>query len=338
MTKFAGFGRSRAIRAGASWRAWRLLLLWGGPAIGAEPLSLDQCIDLALKNNPVLAQSQWQLEGARATHMAGSSAFLPSLHYSLTGGRSRSWVTQNLLPYIDEHTGEVVYNGTRGFGAYSTSYSHRLSLSQNIVNLPDWYRYSASGADLASSREVYRGSRADLVYQVRQEYFSLLGAILLQQNAREALTVSEDQLKRSQALFDVGSVARSDVLQARVTRANAVRDEISARNSVEQSRAQLAVILGKSVQDSVEIRQDVTPSWRGKRSGRRPYPRGAPGKAGGPAGHRAAASRPPPLPLRVVGALPDAGSRRRLLEGRSPSQECARSRISPRRTRAGGTR
>jgi outer membrane protein TolC len=92
---------------------------------------------------------------------------------------------------------------------------------------------------------------------VRQQYFLLLQALLLERVAGEALGVSEEQLRRSDTLFELGSVARTDVLQARVNRATAVQELIRARNSVAQERARLAVLLGMSAADSLEIRTDV---------------------------------------------------------------------------------
>jgi outer membrane protein TolC len=253
MTKFADSGRRWAIRAGGALACALAILLGADPAMAAEPLSLDQCIDVALKNNPGLAQAGWQLKGSEANRLANMQAFLPTLGIQMARTKNTSAFFQDT---IDPNTGQIVKGNQKVTDQYWTD---QVSLSQNLVHPPDWYSYAASNADVAASREAFRGSRADLIYLVRQGYFALLGRILLKQNAEEALAVSEEQLKRSQALFDVGSVARSDVLQSRVNRANAVRDEISARNAVEQTRAALAVLLGLNAPDPLEIKQDVEP-------------------------------------------------------------------------------
>jgi outer membrane protein TolC len=64
-------------------------------------------------------------------------------------------------------------------------------------------------------------------------------------------------LRKSEALFELGSVARTDVLQARVNRATSVQELISARNAVEQERARLAVLLGLDATEPLEIRLDL---------------------------------------------------------------------------------
>lgn len=218
-----------------------------GPA-AAEPLTLEQCEELALRNNPGIAQARAQLRGTEASRLSSMNAFLPDLSYQLSRSQNTSGYS---VPVIDPGSGLPVT------GRVDDSYSHSVSVSQSLVNLPGLYRYWASGSDLAGAKESVRGSEADLIYAVRQRYFVLLRSILLEEVAKEALSVSEEQLRKSQALFEVGSVARSDVLQARVNRANAEREEIGARNAIDQERARLAVLLGMGVGEPLEIRQDV---------------------------------------------------------------------------------
>ncbi len=240
--RFDRLRRAKWLLVAAAWA------LTPAGAAHAEQLTLRQCEDLAVKNNPGLAQARAQLRGAAASRLAGMSAFLPDLSYNLSRSQSTSSYG---VAVIDPRTGLPVT------GRVDDNYSHSVGLSQPIVNLPGLYGYRAAGADLASARESLRGSEADLLLAVRERYFVLLRAILLEEVAGEALSVSEDQLRRSEALFEVGSVARSDVLQARVNRANAEREEIAARNTVDHERARLAVLLGMRVEDSLEISRDM---------------------------------------------------------------------------------
>jgi outer membrane protein TolC len=215
-------------------------------AAEAEPLSLEDCIDLALQNNPGLALSRQQLAAAKGDHLSSYSAFLPTV--SLDGGLRQT-----------ESAGEaVVFQGTTFRQSdFSESFSLSASASQNLINLPSWFSYQASKSDVDAARQTLRVSETDLVYLVRQQYFLVSGAIRLQRVATDALEVSEEQLRKSEALYELGSVARTDVLQARVNRATSVQEEISARNSVDQERANLAVLMGMGVDEPLEIQVDV---------------------------------------------------------------------------------
>lgn len=224
-----------------------LLTLASMGSVGAEPLSLDDCVELGLANNPGLAAAKHDLNRVKGNKLSASAAFLPSL--SAQSGFSHS----------ETGPGSFVFEGVTFPIAASKQeyYSIRTNLNQNLIHLPSLYRYRAAGADVNYSTESMRASKNDLIYQIRQQYYLLLGAILLGDVAKDALAVSEEQLRKSEALFELGSVARTDVLQARVNRATAVQEEINARNSIAQERARLAVALGLDVGEPLEIRLDV---------------------------------------------------------------------------------
>ncbi|MDM7916905.1 MAG: TolC family protein, partial [Candidatus Eisenbacteria bacterium] len=219
----------------------------GQPAPGG-PLTVDQAVDEALRNNPGLAAAAYDLKAARGTRLSSYSAVLPSISLQTQYSQTTSRYGE---PRVDPFTNRIITSET------DDSYSLSGSVSQPIISPSDWYSVSAAGASLAASRQTFRIARQDVILTVRQQFFNLVGAIRLQQVAAEALSVAEEQLRRSQALFDLGSVARSDVLQAQVNRATAERDEIAARNRVEQERAFLATLLGRPVTEEIDVTTDL---------------------------------------------------------------------------------
>lgn len=228
-----------------------LSLVLGGIA-QAAPLSLEECVEIAKKRNPGLAGARYGVVAAQGSRLSSASAFLPGI--SASGG-FRQTTTRPGTPIVEEVTADSLR--VVGFDRVNDGYSSDFTVSQNLIDLPSIYEYRASGSDLLSARQSYRASEAALVYQVRQQYFTLLRSILLEQVATEALAVADAQLTKSEALFELGSVARADVLQARVNRAAKERDEIASRTAIEQERAKLATLLGLSVEEPIEIRLDV---------------------------------------------------------------------------------
>ncbi len=235
---------SRAWAGGLICMVLTLLLTQTSPA---ETLSLDDCVELALRNNPGLASAKYDLEGTEGSGLAASQAFLPNV--SVRSGFTHS----------ERGAGTTTIDGITFDTPWIKSefYTLQSTVSQNLIDVPSFYRFRAARSDIAFSRETVRVSRADLVYSVRQNYYLLLKAIRLAQVAKDALAVSDEQLRKSEALYELGSVARTDVLQARVNRAAAVQEEISARNSVDQEQASLAVLLGRNVTEPIAIRLDI---------------------------------------------------------------------------------
>jgi outer membrane protein TolC len=187
---------------------------------------------------------------------------LPTVNVQTGFNRNAPWVAELPIERVfinDQGLIDTVFS-SQEHRSFLNSWSLSTSLVQKLISPSDWYRFRAAGSDLNVARQSLRGSRAELVYQVRQAYFLLVRSILLEQVTTEALTVSEAQASRSQAMFDVGSVARSDVLQAGVNRAGAERDEINARNGIEQQRALLAALMGANVEQPLEVQTDMTES------------------------------------------------------------------------------
>ncbi|MBD3162013.1 MAG: hypothetical protein GF346_06940 [Candidatus Eisenbacteria bacterium] len=223
------------------------VLLAAGTA-AAAPLSLQEAVEMALDRNPGLASVRYDLKSAEGSRLSSYNAFVPTVGLS---GSFRQSTYRYDDPRVDLSTGRLIAGGM------DESYQVQGSIRQNLIDLPSIYQFKASGEDVGAARASYRVSEADLIYQVRQQYYLLLQAIRLAEVAEDALEVSEEQLRKSEALFELGSVARTDVLQARVNRAAAVQEEISARNAVEFERAQLAILLGLEVGEPLEIALDV---------------------------------------------------------------------------------
>ncbi|MFH0777376.1 MAG: TolC family protein, partial [Candidatus Eisenbacteria bacterium] len=66
-----------------------------------------------------------------------------------------------------------------------------------------------------------------------------------------------DELQKAQALFDVGSVAKGDVLKARVRVSQSELELIGAENRVKLERSRLAKLLGFPVDTPLEIVEDL---------------------------------------------------------------------------------
>jgi outer membrane protein len=222
----------------------------------ATPLSLEECVDTALRNNPGLAISQAQLRATEGNRESSYSNLLPSATVQTSFNRNSFW-SVSPIPRINPNDATVFYPAGR---SRVNSWTLAANVNQSLIAPSNWYRFDAAASNVVAARQALRASRAETVYQVSQAYFLLVRGILLEQVAKDALRVANSQLDRSKAMFDVGSVARSDVLQASVNAATAERDEINARSAIEQERALLAALMGIDVQKPLEIRTDVTES------------------------------------------------------------------------------
>ena len=86
--KHQSAGRTQTRRALSVGLLVLLAVLTTG-SVSAEPLSLEDCVELGLANNPGLAAARHDLKRVEGNRLSASAAFLPSL--SVQSGFSLCW-------------------------------------------------------------------------------------------------------------------------------------------------------------------------------------------------------------------------------------------------------
>jgi outer membrane protein len=218
------------------------------PAVDlSHPLNLEELVRIAKERNFGYARSVEDVQTAKGSYLSARSPLLPSAAASIQYNQTISKFT---APRVDLNTGEVLRTGVRDVTIQS-----RLEIGgrANLVNLPVWYGFQESKNQLAAAGYGLTRTGQNLRYNVTTQYFALVRAKELTRVSQEAYDLSNEQLARAQSLYDLGSVARSDVLQAQVNLASSDRDRISAMNSVDQERARLALDLALPVDSPVEV-------------------------------------------------------------------------------------
>ena len=212
-----------------------------------EPLSLEDVIRLAVERNLGYQQRLLTIDSAEGNLLSSRAQLMPNIRSSL--GYTRN-VSNSAAPRVVD--GNLV-GGVENKTDVSVQSSLQLSGGLPLLDPSAWQSVKASSRSLdATKADVHRG-RQSLAYTMTQQYFELVRAKQLTEVSVQAYQLSQEQLQRAQALYDLGSVARSDVLQAQVNLASADRDRISALTGVEQQRARLAVAIGAPVDAPVDV-------------------------------------------------------------------------------------
>ncbi len=229
-------------------RVLALLAIVPALARADEPArkSLDECIALALAQQPTLAAADSTIEAARERVWQTAAAYLPQVSASYTASRRRS------AGGTTTFGGNVAPSGgtagaSPGGGREFSFYTGGVSLSQILFdfgqNLSLIHRAQALEASAAADAET---QRQGVVFDVSQAYFSLLAAYRLRDVADETVRQNRQHLDLAQGRFDVGFAPKFDVTQAQVQLANAELAQVTARNNVTLGRATLRHALGLS--------------------------------------------------------------------------------------------
>ncbi len=199
-------------------------------------LSLEDCISIALKNNPDIGISQSGLKTAENGLLQSYGQLLPSFNVGFTGGHA--YYGPSSIQY--DAQGRPVQNEGFDYGSYSFNMSSGITLFDGGRNIT-MIQSSIKRRDAA--REELRYAKDIVTAMVINKYYNLVRAKMLLVVAEESMDQAKQNLDRSEALLEVGSATRADVLKARVRYSNTRLTMIRTRNAVEFAREDLVSVL-----------------------------------------------------------------------------------------------
>lgn len=220
-----------------------LTMALGQSAFAGETvaLNLDDAMLRAFQTNPTVSIAQYELDSARASYNAARQSRGISISANHTTQRGGYDDAQQAAPGI----------WTKGIGNnHANSLSASLpiftggKLSGTIKQAKANYQYNEVGV-----QRTYNEMRST----VTDGYFKMLQADNMQKLSAESVTRLEDHLKNVQAQYDVGVVAKVDVLRSQVELANAKQTLIQAENSYQVAEANMNKIVGLPMDTTLKL-------------------------------------------------------------------------------------
>lgn len=220
-------------------------------------LNLDDAMLRAFQTNPTISIAQYELDSARASYNAARQSRGISITASHQSGRGGLSDDQYRLPgyAINQKTGAIEPVTPANLGksirnAHSNTLSAKLpiftggKLKGTIKQAKANYQYNEVGV-----QRTYNEMRST----VTDGYFNMLQADNIQKLSAESVARLEDHLKNVQAQYDVGVVAKVDVLRSQVELANAKQTLIQAENSYQVAEANMNKIVGLPMDTNLKL-------------------------------------------------------------------------------------
>jgi outer membrane protein TolC len=200
---------------------------------------------MALDKNPTVLSAAQDIKVAGGALTSARSVILPNL------GLAQSYSHTNKPSgaiRVDPNTGALI------IGSYNIeNYSGGLTLNQNFVDFTGWAGIRSAKADLHAAEGNTSATRATVALAAYTEFYTVLKAIKLTTVAAQSVQLAQDQLKRTNALFELGSVAKGDVLKQQVQVSQSLLDLISAQTAIQVERTRLISFLGLDPGANLEI-------------------------------------------------------------------------------------
>ena len=194
-------------------------------------LTLEDCINLTLQNNPEIAASYSSQEAQRSQLKQSKSNYLPQVNGSAGYSRSNA-------------------NTATGNRGTSDNYSAGVNASQLIYDFGQ--TSSTVGIQEKSYQSAVQNTTAlinDKIYALKVAYYGVLSAEESENVYKQSVEQYTEQLKRAKAFYDVGTYPKIDVTSAQVNLNDAKLNLLTAQNLVKTKKQELLNIMGVSDAD-----------------------------------------------------------------------------------------
>jgi outer membrane protein TolC len=236
----------------------------GAAAADPAKLTLDQAIDLALRNNREIAIAGAQTEGMKAARSVARSGYYPQISTSAS--------------YLRLTETDVLQFAQGSFGTFPNLGSlpaSQLIVKQGDLNqvlvrnqavqpLTQLFRIREGGriaqADEAASLSRVEELRNQISLRVRQLYYGLIGAQLDCALATEQVQLAAEETAESEQDVLRGSALEVSLTEARTRLLQARQDELSARMRQQDIFAQFDDLVGLKPGTSVQADTAVSAS------------------------------------------------------------------------------
>lgn len=247
MVAFALTPASWAEAGGASSGSGRAMVFSGPQPIKAgETMDLETAVGIALKFNPAIQSAMGTARASESLIGQARSAYYPQIN--LSAAQQEYSITNHSLAT----TGQA---GRFALSGLTTA----ASLSQNIWDFgktPD--TVEVQKYNFASSKEDLQSIRENIVLQVKQAYYGLLGALRNLNVAGMVVNQFQQHLNQAVAFHTAGVKPKFDVTQAQVNLSNARLNLIVAKNTVDVARANLNNVMGVPEAPAYDVAESLT--------------------------------------------------------------------------------
>ena len=239
------------------------IMFLGSGFAQTEPLSLENCLAISLKNNPTLLRTINNDASAEEDEIGSYRGILPNVSLSASSGRRESGAREleQDVPVGSDPADptKVIYKRQVIIQEpYVVDFNNfGISVNQNIFDGGEWWQA------ISHAKSMKRASGFNLqavingtVLNTQEAFFTLLKNIKLFEVNQLAVSRSEDNLNKTQKMFELGAVAKVDVFRSQVNLGNDKIQMLLQQNAVLTAKQNLNLVMGRDPQTPLSIKPE----------------------------------------------------------------------------------
>lgn len=227
------------------------------PDTSSLVLSLEDALKIAMSENVSVKIADREITRTKYAKKGAYAALYPQIDASL----GYQYTVEFQKMYMSGAASRFMPTDTTGKGGdggitvgYRNNWSAGVTATMPIVNAQLWESLKISADEVELSIEKARGSRLDMVTEVKDAFFAVLWA-------RDANAVYEkvyDNAKKSlevtQNKYNAQKASEMDLARAKTTMANAIPNVYNSRNLIDLSLWRLKAVMGIPLDEKVDVK------------------------------------------------------------------------------------
>ncbi|MDD5170933.1 MAG: TolC family protein [Syntrophales bacterium] len=208
-----------------------------------EPLSLRACLNRALKDNPLVSEARLGVKAGGKNIDIAWGKHLPKL--SLDGNYTKR---QDPWPYIPAQSATILPHFSDEFSSWSVVMTLPIYQGGQVV----------AGVELAKIRKEIQESnlsltKNELIANTVNTYNKILQLQKLREAGRSSVSAMETHRENSRLLYEVGRIAKVDLLKVEVQLANERQRLLALDEGIANMEGMLRYLMGEKIALAGEV-------------------------------------------------------------------------------------
>ena len=219
---------------------------------GAQTLSLQQAIDMALRKNFDILVSRQQADINKLNNTKGNAGMLPTVNFNGTSNVSYNNVYQKMS----------TANTTNKYPSQlTTDWGANAMLSWTLYDGGKMYVTKKKLTEMQALGELqYNAQVLEVIYNVVAAYFDIVRQKEELKSINEIINYNRQRAVIAQTGFNAGSLAKTELLQAQIDMNVATENAVTQKYAISEAQKALNALLGQDPTINIEVTDSIPPS------------------------------------------------------------------------------
>jgi outer membrane protein len=218
-----------------------LFFLGGGLTAKTAPkLSLSDCVNLTFQKSPYYRQIQSTIYRSSTDVFAAVTPILPQIFFS--SGYIRSGPGSQAGVIVEP---TLPVSSVQAVGSQNT-YQTAITLDQSLFNPSSWLSIKQAAYSSNVTHQSSKASVADLIFNVKQAFYSLLQSYNSHSVANATLAQNKEQVEIARQRYSLGAINRPDLLQLETAFIQGQTNLLESDAQITSAYQKLASLIGNN--------------------------------------------------------------------------------------------